>query len=62
MTGSTLSWDRAAATFSNAARVELEAVQLRRTPTGEWLIDKLGTIGPWVHQSSARDDTAQRAE
>ena len=40
-----ISGDRAAATFSNAAGAELETVQLRRTPTGEWLIDKLGPIG-----------------
>jgi hypothetical protein len=40
-----ISGDRAAATFSNAAGVELETVQLRRTATGEWLIDKLGPIG-----------------
>jgi len=40
-----VSGDRAAATFSNAAGVELETVQLRRTATGEWLIDKLGPIG-----------------
>ena len=40
-----ISGDRAAATFSNAAGVELETVQLRRTATGEWLIDRLGQIG-----------------
>lgn len=40
-----ISGDRAAATFSNAAGAELETVQLRRTATGEWLIDKLGAIG-----------------
>ena len=40
-----ISGDRAAATFSNAAGVDLETVQLRRTATGEWLIDKLGPIG-----------------
>jgi hypothetical protein len=40
-----ISGDRAAATFSNAAGVELETVQLRRTATGEWLIDRLGPIG-----------------
>jgi len=40
-----ISGDRAAATFSNAAGQELETVQLRRTATGEWLIDKLGPIG-----------------
>jgi hypothetical protein len=39
-----ISGDRAAATFSNHG-VELETVQLRRTATGEWLIDKLGPIG-----------------
>ena len=40
-----ISGDRAAATFSNAAGLELETVQLRRTATGEWLIDKLGAQG-----------------
>src|SRR5215207_3614964 len=40
-----ISGDRAAATFSNAAGQDLETVQLRRTATGEWLIDKLGPIG-----------------
>ena len=35
-----ISGDRAAATFSNGA-----TVQLRRTATGEWLIDKLGELG-----------------
>ena len=40
-----ISGDRAAATFSNAAGAGLETVQLRRTATGEWLIDKLGPIG-----------------
>jgi hypothetical protein len=35
-----ISGDRAAATFSNLA-----TVQLRRTATGEWLIDRLGPIG-----------------
>jgi hypothetical protein len=40
-----ISGDRAAATFSNAAGVDLETVQLRRTATGEWLIDKLGENG-----------------
>ena len=34
--------DRADATFSNPPG---ETVQLRRTATGEWLIDKLGPIG-----------------
>ena len=40
-----ISGDRAAATFSNAAGQDLETVQLRRTATGEWLIDRLGPIG-----------------
>jgi hypothetical protein len=35
-----ISGDRAAATFSNGA-----TVQLRRTATGEWLIDKVGEVG-----------------
>jgi hypothetical protein len=35
-----ISGDRAAATFSNGA-----TVQLRRIATGEWLIDRLGPIG-----------------
>jgi hypothetical protein len=35
-----ISGDRAAATLSNGA-----LVQLRRTATGEWLIDKLGEDG-----------------
>ena len=35
-----ISGDRAAATLSND-----EIVQLRRTATGEWLIDRLGPIG-----------------
>jgi hypothetical protein len=39
-----ISGDRAAATFSNHGQ-ELETVQLRRTATGEWLIDRLGPIG-----------------
>jgi hypothetical protein len=39
-----ISGDRAAATFSNAAGEDLETVQLRRTATGEWLIDRLGPI------------------
>ena len=53
-----ISGGRAAATFSNAAGVELETVQLRRTATGEWLIDRLGPIGgvasggllPWTRR------------
>jgi hypothetical protein len=40
-----ISGDRAAATFSKIAGVDLETVQLRRTATGEWLIDRLGQIG-----------------
>ena len=39
-----ISGDRAAATISNHGR-ELGTVQLRRTATGEWLIDKFGPIG-----------------
>ena len=39
-----ISGDRAAATLSNDGR-ELGTVQLRRTATGEWLIDKLGEDG-----------------
>ena len=37
-----ISGDRAAATFSNPPG---ETLQLRRTATGEWLIDRLGPIG-----------------
>ena len=40
-----ISGDRAAATLSKIAGVDLETVQLRRTATGEWLIDKLGPLG-----------------
>jgi hypothetical protein len=39
-----ISGDRAAATLSNHG-VELQTVQLRRTATGEWLIDEFGPIG-----------------
>jgi hypothetical protein len=39
-----ISGDRAAATISNQGR-ELGTVQLRRTATGKWLIDKLGEPG-----------------
>ena len=39
-----ISGDRAAATLSKDG-VEIDTVQLRRTATGEWLIDKLGPIG-----------------
>ena len=38
-----ISGDRAAATISNQGR-ELATVQLRRTATGEWLIDKFGEV------------------
>jgi hypothetical protein len=40
-----ISGDRAAATLASPEGVELDTVQLRRTATGEWLIDKLGPIG-----------------
>jgi hypothetical protein len=40
-----ISGDRAAATLTSPEGLELETVQLRRTATGEWLIDKLGQIG-----------------
>jgi hypothetical protein len=40
-----ISGDRAAATFSKTPGLDLETVQLRRTATGEWLIDRLGAIG-----------------
>ena len=40
-----ISGDRAAATLSKTAGVDLETVQLRRTATGEWLIDRLGPLG-----------------
>jgi hypothetical protein len=39
-----ISGDRAAATLSKDG-VEIDTVQLRRTATGEWLIDKLGEYG-----------------
>jgi hypothetical protein len=39
-----ISGDRAAATLSKDG-VEIDTVQLRRTATGEWLIDKLGAGG-----------------
>ncbi|WP_157592051.1 hypothetical protein [Solirubrobacter soli] len=39
-----MSGDRAAATLSKDG-LEIDTVQLRRTATGEWLIDKLGPIG-----------------
>jgi hypothetical protein len=40
-----ISGDRAAATLASPEGVGLETLQLRRTATGEWLIDKLGPIG-----------------
>ena len=65
-----ISGDRAAATLSND-----EIVQLRRTATGEWLIDKIGPVGavglmPRLGRRqieghadrAAWDDAAQRAE
>jgi len=39
-----ISGDRAAATLSKDG-LEIDTVQLRRTATGEWLIDKLGADG-----------------
>ena len=53
-----ISGDRAAATFSNPPG---ETLQLRRTATGEWLIDRLGQIGgvasagllPCVHRRAS---------
>ena len=39
-----ISGDRAAATLSKDG-LEIDTVQLRRTATGEWLIDKLGPVG-----------------
>jgi hypothetical protein len=40
-----ISGDRAAATLMSPEGFELSTVQLRRTATGEWLIDKLGEDG-----------------
>jgi hypothetical protein len=40
-----VSGDRAAATLASPEGVELETLQLRRTATGEWLIERLGPIG-----------------
>jgi hypothetical protein len=56
-----ISGDRAAATFSSPAGQDLETVQLRRTATGEWRIDRLGRIGgvasdgllPCVHRRAS---------
>jgi DNA-directed RNA polymerase specialized sigma24 family protein len=55
-----ISGDRAAATLSKDG-VEIDTVQLRRTATGEWLIDRLGQIGalgsagllPCVHRRAS---------
>jgi hypothetical protein len=51
-----ISGDRAAATLSKDG-VEIDTVQLRRTATGEWLIDKLGPIG-----AVGSDAAAQRRQ
>jgi hypothetical protein len=40
-----ISGDRAAATLASPEGLELETLQLRRTATGEWLIDRLGQLG-----------------
>lgn len=40
-----ISGDRAAATLASPEGWELETLQLRRTATGEWLIERLGPIG-----------------
>jgi hypothetical protein len=40
-----ISGDRAAATLTSPEGFEVQTVQLRRTATGEWLIDELGPIG-----------------
>jgi hypothetical protein len=40
-----ISGDRAAATLTSPEGLELETLQLRRTATGDWLIDRLGPIG-----------------
>ena len=40
-----ISGDRAAATLTSPEGFEVQMVQLRRTATGEWLIDELGPIG-----------------
>ena len=40
-----ISGDRAAATLTSAEGFEVDTVQLRRTATGEWLIDELGADG-----------------
>jgi len=55
-----ISGDRAAATLSNHG-LELQTVQLRRTATGQWLIDEFGPIGgvsspglmPCVHRRAS---------
>jgi len=51
-----ISGDRAAATLSKDG-LEIDTVQLRRTATGEWLIDKLGADG-----AVGPDAAAQRRE
>jgi hypothetical protein len=40
-----ISGDRAAATLTSPKGFEVQTVQLRRTGTGEWLIDELGPLG-----------------
>ena len=40
-----ISGDRAAATLTSPEGFEVQTVQLRRTATGEWLIDELGPLG-----------------
>jgi hypothetical protein len=40
-----ISGDRAAATLTSPEGFEVDTVQLRRTATGEWLIDELGADG-----------------
>jgi hypothetical protein len=40
-----ISGDRAAATLTSPEGLEFNTLQLRRTATGEWLIDRLGPIG-----------------
>jgi hypothetical protein len=56
-----ISGDRAAAMLASPEGLELATVQLRRTTTGEWLIDELGAIGgvtspglaPCVHRRAS---------
>jgi hypothetical protein len=40
-----ISGDRAAAMLTRPGGIEVQMVQLRRTATGQWLIDRLGPIG-----------------